>query len=261
MEGTQEIDISVFGVTVNDLSLDATLATIEQTLEHGNSSWIATVNPEILLHARTHGDYRTLLSRAALRLPDGVGLNYMTRIRNRVTGVQLTSRMLELAAAQGYPVLCITWKYGRSTAAQIVQGLEHTIHPDLISVVEINDRAHVSEDEWQTIAELQQEFGPRMIFCGIGFPYQEEVLQELLKRSSQQLQPTLSTWIGIGNGGALDYLAGTQKNPPPVLRRLGFEWLWRLVTQPQRWKKILTAVIIFPFAVVWDRVTKRKRPS
>jgi len=52
--------------------------------------------------------------------------------------------------------------------------------------------------------------------------------------------------ILIGIGGALDFLTGKIKRAPLILRRLGLEWLWRLIKQPKRIGRIFKAVVIFP---------------
>ena len=54
----------------------------------------------------------------------------------------------------------------------------------------------------------------------------------------------------MGVGGSFDYLTGKTPRAPQFLRQMGLEWLWRLMLQPKRWKRILNAVIIFPIKVI-----------
>jgi N-acetylglucosaminyldiphosphoundecaprenol N-acetyl-beta-D-mannosaminyltransferase len=53
--------------------------------------------------------------------------------------------------------------------------------------------------------------------------------------------PNLNIKLAIGVGGSFDYIAGIKKAPPKFIRYSGLEWLWRLITQPQRLKRIWQA--------------------
>ncbi|HEX3721694.1 MAG TPA: WecB/TagA/CpsF family glycosyltransferase [Nitrolancea sp.] len=45
--------------------------------------------------------------------------------------------------------------------------------------------------------------------------------------------------IAFGVGGAFDFLAGAVPRAPRIVRRFGFEWLYRLIRQPWRWRRQL----------------------
>lgn len=70
-------------------------------------------------------------------------------------------------------------------------------------------------------------------------------------------QPYLRVPVAIGVGGAFDYLAGAVPRAPAWLRRLGLEWLYRLIRQPWRWRRILDAVPLFLLAALRERSTDR----
>jgi N-acetylglucosaminyldiphosphoundecaprenol N-acetyl-beta-D-mannosaminyltransferase len=54
----------------------------------------------------------------------------------------------------------------------------------------------------------------------------------------------------MGVGGAFDFVAGVAERAPAWLQRLGLEWLHRLLRQPWRARRIFTAVVAFPLAVL-----------
>ena len=54
----------------------------------------------------------------------------------------------------------------------------------------------------------------------------------------------------MGVGGSLDFVAGLAPRAPRWLQRIGLEWLYRLARQPWRAKRIYTAVVEFPLAVL-----------
>jgi len=57
----------------------------------------------------------------------------------------------------------------------------------------------------------------------------------------------------MGVGGSFDYLTGKVKRAPQFIRAIGFEWFWRLLLQPNRWKRIWNAVIVFPIKVIFNK--------
>lgn len=66
----------------------------------------------------------------------------------------------------------------------------------------------------------------------------------------------------IGLGGTFDFIAEakdinghyTAKRAPEFIRDIGLEWLWRLITQPHRFKRIKTAVIDFPLIIIRSKL-------
>ena len=43
----------------------------------------------------------------------------------------------------------------------------------------------------------------------------------------------------LDNGGTFDYEAGKIKRAPKLIQKMGIEWLWRLILQPTRIKRML----------------------
>jgi N-acetylglucosaminyldiphosphoundecaprenol N-acetyl-beta-D-mannosaminyltransferase len=66
-------------------------------------------------------------------------------------------------------------------------------------------------------------------------------------------QPRLQVPVAIGVGGTFDEIAGLVRPPPEWLHRLGLKWLYRLISQPQRWRRIIDAVPVFLWNVLWEK--------
>lgn len=106
-----------------------------------------------------------------------------------------------------------------------------------------------------TIVRQINESGAEMLFVAFGAPK-----QELWIHQNKHKMPNLRSAIGIG--GTFDFIAsasdihghGTAKRAPQKWRDLGLEWLWRLFTQPFRWKRIKHAVFDFPRLVITYKV-------
>ncbi|MFZ1720550.1 MAG: WecB/TagA/CpsF family glycosyltransferase, partial [Candidatus Moraniibacteriota bacterium] len=86
--------------------------------------------------------------------------------------------------------------------------------------------------------------GYQLLFSNFRAPHQEFFIAKFKDKVSELR-------IGIGVGGAFDFLTGKRKRAPKWLRAIGLEWLWRVIQQPSRIRRIWNAVIVFPVRVFW----------
>ncbi len=76
-----------------------------------------------------------------------------------------------------------------------------------------------------------------IVWIGLGAPKQDIVAAELHGRTG------LTT---VGVGAAFDFVAGTVREAPRWLQRLGLEWLFRLIMEPRRlWRRYLVGNVQF----------------
>lgn len=64
--------------------------------------------------------------------------------------------------------------------------------------------------------------------------------------------PRLNARVAIGVGGALDFAAGKVPRAPRWMQRAGLEWLFRLLREPWRWRRMLR-LPRFVWAVIRNR--------
>ena len=67
----------------------------------------------------------------------------------------------------------------------------------------------------------------------------------------------LDVGLMIGAGGSLDVYAGTVERAPEAWCKAGLEWLYRLLSQPSRIKRMIK-LPIFLVSVVWERIVHGK---
>ena len=88
---------------------------------------------------------------------------------------------------------------------------------------------------------------PDILFVAFGMGKQEKWLAENLSKMP-------SVKIGMGVGGAFDYLSGLTPRAPRLMRELGLEWLYRLVKQPRRIGRIFNATMRFTYLVLKEKL-------
>jgi len=242
----QRLTVEILGVRVHRLTFAQALDEIQRMIEQGEKGYVVTANPEIIMRAQDDGAYREILNAAHMTWPDGVGVLMAGRllgtfIPERVTGSDGVPLIAQRAAEQGWRV------YLLGAAPGVAQQAAHILqerYPGLRIVgAEPGDpRPEFDEEVVQRINAAR----PHILLVAYGAPKQERWMARNL--------PRLQVNVAIGVGGSLDFIAGVQKRAPVWVRRVGLEWLWRLVLEPWRWRRQLALP-----RFVWQVVRQRFR--
>jgi len=269
--------INILGINMDDdLSLDRFLSRFQELMKNGKQNYIVTPNPEIILKAQKDEEYFYILNNTDMSLPDGFGLTVaatlMRKKIKRLTGSDSVLEVLSLAEKEGYKVLVTNNKNGLSSSSDISIALANR-YPKLNFIVEDTEFDSVfspkkdfvnlsfKSDNFltKTIKKIEKkvnekleflvkdrvyDFAPEILICNFGAPQQEKFIFHNLNKI-----PSLKVAMGIG--GALDFLTGKIKRAPGVMRKLGLEWLYRLIKQPERYKRIYRAVFVFMFEFIY----------
>jgi len=190
-----------------------------------------TLNPEMVMAARHDIGLREAIVGADLVLPDGIGVVWALRLRGeavpeRVTGVDLLDAFAGLAAARGYRLFLLGAAPG---VAEIVASRLGRRHPGL-SIVGTCAGSPGDSAAPDIIARINAS-GADAVFVAFGAPAQERWIAAYRQQ--------LGAVVAVGVGGAFDFLAGRVPRAPRWMRRCGLEWLYRLVRQPWRWRRML----------------------
>lgn len=208
---------------------------------------IATVNPEFVLAAQKNAAFKAVLNSAAISTCDGVGLIWAAKFLNgdkltRVTGVELSEKLIR-GECPGAKVFLLGGQEGVAKAvAEKYEPCAIVGYADGGKLIARGD-SWTLEDNERIIAEINNS-GANIILVAFG-----QVKQEMWIRDNLAAMPEIIAAIGVG--GTFDYLAGTVKRAPGFFRRLGLEWLYRLVREPKRWRRIWNATVVFGWMILW----------
>ncbi len=249
---SSQYKLRVLGVPITDLSYTAVLACIKVFFSEARFHRIATVNPEFLVLADNNEVFKKSLQAADICVADGIGVVLAGWLRGkRVTrfpGADLLHEILALAEHDGHPVFLAIKKDGLSSYEETRSTLLKK-YPQLS--VSGTDSELGGIENWS--ASQRMEMGnSTIVFCNYGAPEQELFLESFRKNPG-------AIRLVMGVGGSFDYITGKLRRAPKLLRNLGLEWLWRFSLQPSRFKRICTAVIIFPCLVFFSWQKNKKR--
>jgi N-acetylglucosaminyldiphosphoundecaprenol N-acetyl-beta-D-mannosaminyltransferase len=209
---------------------------------------ITTPNPEMLVDASRDTAFAVALKSADLALADGIGLVIVSRllgraIPSRISGTDFVDDLAELAARVGKTVFLLGGE-GERVAERTAEILKQR-HPGLkiagaLSGVRVFwEDAQTPRIEGDALVKLKAA-APDILLVAFGHRKQELWIQK-------NLVSLPSVRLAMGIGGAFDFIAGDVRRAPSVMRKLGLEWLWRLIIQPWRVKRIWKAVVTFPW--------------
>ena len=220
--------INILGVAFDALTLGEAEERADALLCSGAGGYIVTANPEIVLRCREDAAYAAAVNGAKLVLADGVGDLCAARILGtplpgRVAGSDLVPRLLARLAERGGSVFL----YGaRPGVAQRAGEKLKSAYPGLR--IAGTENGYIS-DETALLEALERE-KPDLLLLGLGAPR-----QELWMAENRQRTPA----VMIGVGGLLDVFAGDIPRAPETWQRLGLEWLYRLLREPRRFKRVI----------------------
>lgn len=243
--------MEILSVRVDDVTLDEAVARCEGFVRDGTPHQVVTVNPEFVVTARSDAAFAAALAGANLAAPDGFGLLLAARwlgrpFRARVTGVDLCRRLASLAAERDYRLFLLGAAPGVAEAAAAAY---MAANPGLTVAGTYGGSPRLG-DEDEVVARVRAA-APHILLVAYGAPAQDVWIARNLQR--------LGVPLVVGVGGVFDYVAGRAPYAPAWLRRLGLEWLYRLIRQPWRWRRIWRAVVVFPWLVVTQGNSRRGR--
>ncbi len=237
--------LHIFGVPVDAVTADEArlrAAALLADRRSDASAVILTPNPELIMRARQDAELLAAARSAALALPDGVGVVWAARrlghpCPTRLPGIEFMDTLLALAAASSRPVFFLGARPQVVTRAAEQARLRH---PGL-RIAGTADGYFGPSEEAGVVARVASS-GAELLLVGMGVPAQERFLY----RHRRELGAVA---LAMAVGGSFDVLSGAMRRAPPAVRRLGLEWLWRLCSQPGRWRRQL-ALPRFAWAVL-----------
>ncbi len=289
-EQPESVGFDVFSLSRR--SLPATVELLTTWAHQVTPRYIVTLNPEMSVTAWQQPAVQTAITHADLITADGAGIIAATHVTvrplpktrwmqpvvltwrwlvsfvllifaprhtnppmQRVTGADLLARLLDDADTKNRRVALLG-----STPEVITRAKQNIAArwPHARVVFAETGPHTVSEDGTLNDKDRRALFGkithakPHYLFVAFGVPKQEQFLHHYKK--------DLGVPVMIGVSGAFDsVLARTVRRAPSLAQRLHIEWLWRLLRQPQRANRIITALWRFPL-LVSSRMRAKSRP-
>ena len=224
----REIPIKEAGLTIHDISFDETVALLVKWAREGSGGYVSTPNVDHLVRARRDPDFRRLVMAARLRIPDGMGLIYGSRIAGTPFRGAVTGRLLPeaIVRATKEDPLRIAMIGGRDDAPEKAMARLNEMGGNVVAAVSPRMGFGIGSDEDSAAVAVLKQANPRIVLVGFGAPKQETWM------ARHQADMPQAVMLGIGQ--AIDILGGRVPAAPAWMTRVGLEWAFRMLRDPRR---------------------------
>lgn len=245
--------VTILDVMLTSTSKEEVLRKISGFFQIGHKFSLFTPNPEILVEANSDKNYLKILNSGDFNVPDGIGLNFASKFLygkplKIIPGRKLFWDLIKTSYQNNWKVFLIGGLGNEVILTK--EKLENNFKGLNVKCLkgpkldnDANPLNKTEEKVEKDAVENINKFNPGILFVGFGAPKQEIWIHKWL--------PKLNCGGAMSVGGTFSYIAGRSPLPPEWMEGIHLEWLWRLVREPRRLPRILTAVIIFPLKVFW----------
>lgn len=236
--------VKIAGLDLISTSEKRLLAFLAPRVVENRKTFVTTPNSEFLVFARHNPWFNAILKKTDVAIPDGVGLIWASRIlgqpiKERISGTDLMKKICQKAAKKKWSVYLIGGQPGVAKETLVILKKRY---PGLRGWAKTGPKLELMKGNWspkakQEVKKIVKEINtkkPDLLFVAFGMGKQEKFIWDNWDK--------LKVKLGMGVGGAFDYISKQVPRAPKWLRNLGLEWLYRLFHQPWRWKRQLRLI-------------------
>ena len=231
----------VMAITFDNITMEEAVGTAMGHIAARSRCRVVTPNAEFALEAKKNPRFLKILNTSQLVLADGISVVLASKIigdpmQGRVTGVGFAQALAAAMAKEGRSLYLLGAKPG--VAEQAAEKLQQT-YPGL-KIAGTHDGYF---KDAAPVGEASNAANPDALLVCLGAPKQEYFMEDY--------DGALEVPVMAGLGGSMDVLAGNVKRAPEFYQKHGLEWLYRLVKEPQRWRRMIKLPLYLLDALVW----------
>lgn len=222
--------VNIMGVPFLHIDQKGFVELLAGRAERKEKTFVITANPEIVMQANENPQLMEYVQQATYVCADGIGVVKAASILGsslpgRVTGYDSMMALLERGKTKKYKM------YLLGAQKTTVEKAVANINRDYPGVEIVGYRDGFFDWNDPAVAEEIVAAKPDFVFLALGVPRQEKWIAEHLHMFEHG--------VFVGVGGSFDVIAGTVERAPEFWQKINLEWLYRLLKQPSRWKRML----------------------
>lgn len=225
-----EVDsFRVLGVRIDAIRVRDVPEIVGAWIRDATRSYVVLTGAHGVVEMQEDPELHRINEEAGLVTPDGMSVVWVGRLRGhrnveKVYAPDVMAAVFEAGVAEG-------WRHylyggGPGVADRLAERMRDR-HPGLaIAGTFTPPFRPLTETETNDVVEDIDRSRAHVVWCGLGCPKQE--------RWMASFRPRLRAPVLIGVGAGFDFLAGIKPLAPRWVQRSGFEWLYRLASEPRR---------------------------
>ncbi|KKS98452.1 MAG: WecB/TagA/CpsF family glycosyl transferase [Candidatus Gottesmanbacteria bacterium GW2011_GWA2_43_14] len=237
------------------VDIDYVLNIIIKAINKNQEVLLAPVPSHILVTAFFDNNFNNILNSYDYLLPDSVwiknALNFLygSKLPKNIRGTDLMLEICKLSQKFNFKI----YMYGtnKNTLYKLEKKLLEKFPQLKIVGKEESKYQNLTLMEKKTLIKNITLCKPNIIFIGLSSPMQQEFAYGLCK-----VEPKLTIKsIVIPVGAAFDFISGTKKEAPVWLQKAGFEWFFRIISEPRRlWKRYIIEGTLFIILSLFQKI-------
>lgn len=237
---------------VSDLSLDETVEEIIHCIDERRSIQHVVINANKVVLLKDNEELRDIVNHCTIINADGISIYWAAKLlgislRERVTGIDLFQKLMEVADRKEYKVFLFGAK--EETVLKVKNYFESKYKN--LNVVGYRN-GYFEDVDNREIVKKMRESGADMLFVAFPSPQKEFWINKYKEK--------INIPFIMGVGGSFDVIAGEKKRAPKIIQKMGFEWLFRFVQEPRRmFKRNAVGSIRFVYYVIKEKILQIKR--
>ncbi len=245
--------ITLMGCSIDNLSMEETLQTIEGFIHTGRPHQHVVVNVDKLVKASRDPELRQIINDCALINVDGMPVVWASRLlgkplKERVAGVDLFEALMRRAGEKGWRVFLLGAK--EEVVGKVAATYQRK-YPKLVLAGYRNGYWKGEAEEAQVVEQIR-EARPDLLFVAISSPKKEQFLG--------RYQAEMKIPFAMGVGGTFDVAIGHVKRAPVWMQKSGLEWFYRFLQEPRRmFRRYFIEDMAFLRLLVKEAVSGRRK--
>lgn len=239
--------IEMFGITIDELSMNEAVNVLKDWLleEHRYCKYVVTPNVDHVVKLDTNQAFKKAYSDASMVLADGNPIVLSSKIfgmplPETVPGSDLVPNIFNAFNVLNKPLtvylLGAMLGVGEQAAINIQEKWPNV---KVVGTLSPHFGFEKDDDYCSHICELIALSKADLLVIGLGAPKQELWVNKYQKK--------IPVKVALCVGATIDFLAGNVNRAPIWIRKLGLEWMHRMMSDPKRLvKRYVGDVIIFP---------------
>jgi N-acetylglucosaminyldiphosphoundecaprenol N-acetyl-beta-D-mannosaminyltransferase len=229
---------TLLGIPISNVTTERALEIIWDHMDNSSPSEIHFVNAHCINVAAKNSVYQSILQNSKAIFPDGSGIRKAGATLNHpivdnVNGTDLFPLLCNECAKSNKKIYLLGGK--PEVAEKSAQWANEYVDSEIIAG---SHDGFFTEEQTQEILNEINESKADLLLVGMGVPRQELWIHEHLS--------AIQVGVVMGVGGLFDYYSGTIPRSPSFMRKLGIEWVWRLMMEPKRmWRRYIIGNIEF----------------
>jgi N-acetylglucosaminyldiphosphoundecaprenol N-acetyl-beta-D-mannosaminyltransferase len=229
---------TIISMIIDITNIKDVINNVELLVKEKASSYICVSNVHMCMEVYDCPVFAKVVNEADLIIPDGRAICWAQKLlghkyAEQVRGEDIMNTICESSGSKNLNI----GLYGGSSdllLAQVVTNLKKRYSDIQISYSYSPPFRPLTKEEDETVIDDINNAKVDILFVGIGCPKQERWMAEHLNNVNS---------VMLGVGAAFDFVAGSKKNAPKWMQKIGFEWLFRLCSEPSRlWKRYLIQI-------------------